>query len=87
MKREQHVSILTLDGRVNVAYSGYAQHIALIHQGAEIGAAKLWYDKPKKQLYLLVSLEVEIADPTADTHKHVVGVDVGAAGRPRSSLM
>ena len=32
---------------------------ALIQKGAEIGAAKLWYDKPKKQFYLLVSLEIE----------------------------
>ena len=31
---------------------------------ARIGAAKLWYDKPRKQFYLLVSLEVEVADPT-----------------------
>jgi putative transposase len=39
--------------------------------------AKLWYDKPRKQFYLLVSLEVEIADPTPETHQQVVGIDVG----------
>ncbi len=76
-KKEAHLSILTLDGRVIVPYTGYREHTALIEQEAEIGAAKLWYDKPKKQFYLLVSLEVEIADPTPDQHTQVVGVDVG----------
>ena len=63
-KTEQRVSILTLDGRVIVPYTGYARHVALIQQSARIGAAKLWYDKPRKQFYLLVSLELEVADPT-----------------------
>ena len=76
-KEHQHVSVLTLDGRVIVSYTGYDKHIALIHHGATIGAAKLWYDKPKKQFYLLVSLEIEVADPTPETHTEVVGVDVG----------
>src|SRR5437773_9451428 len=59
-KQEQQVSILTLDGRVIVPYSGYDKHVALIQQGATIGAAKLWYDKPRKQFYLLVSFEIEV---------------------------
>jgi transposase len=37
----------------------------------------LWYDKPKKQLYLLVTLPIETADPTPEIHTGVVGVDVG----------
>jgi putative transposase len=76
-KREQRVSLLTLDGRVIVSYTGYDQHVALIQQGAEIGAAKLWFDKAKKQFYLLISLEIEGADPIPETHTSVVGVDVG----------
>ncbi len=76
-KTEQRVSILTLSGRVVLPYTGYSKHVALIEQGASIGAAKLWYDKAKKQFYLLVSLEVEVADPTPETHTEVVGVDVG----------
>src|SRR5205085_10438009 len=48
-----------------------------IQHGASIGAAKLWYDKPHKQFYLLVSLEVEVADPRPEIHNQVVGVDVG----------
>src|SRR6266487_3999584 len=48
-----------------------------MQHGAHIGAAKLWYDKPRKQFYLLVTLEVEVADPTPETHQHIVGVDVG----------
>jgi transposase len=59
-----------------VPYTGYDEHVA-IQKGTEIGAAKLWYDKPKKQFYLLVSLELETADPTPKTHTGVVGVDVG----------
>src|SRR6266567_3063054 len=76
-KREQQVSILTLDGRVIVSYTGYASHVALIQKGAHIGAAKLWYDKPRKQFYLLISLEIEGADPRPETHTRVAGVDVG----------
>src|SRR6266480_6416573 len=48
-----------------------------MQHGAHIGAAKLWYDKPRKQFYLLVTLEVEGADPTPQTHQQVIGVDVG----------
>ncbi len=51
--------------------------MALIQHGAHIGAAKLWYDKPRKQFYLLVSLEIEVADPTPESHRRIVGVDVG----------
>src|SRR5437763_6928613 len=67
-KRDRRVSILTLAGRVIVPYTGYSQHTALIQHGASIGAAKLWYDQPRKQFYLLVSLAVEVADPTPQTH-------------------
>lgn len=77
LKKNNHVSILTLEGRVIVPYTGYDKHIALIRDGAEIGAAKLWYDKSKKQFYLLVSLEIETPDPTPETHKGCAGVDVG----------
>jgi putative transposase len=76
-KKEQRVSVLTLQGRVVIPFTGYDQHIELIQHGAEIGAAKLWYDQPKKQFYLLVSLEVKRADPTPEQHTQVVGVDVG----------
>ncbi|WP_201392479.1 RNA-guided endonuclease TnpB family protein [Ktedonobacter sp. SOSP1-52] len=76
-KKDQQVSILTLQGRVVLSYRGYEKHVALIGQGASIGAAKLWYDKPRKQFYLLVSLELEVEDPTPQTHTQVVGVDVG----------
>ncbi len=77
LKTEQRVSILTLQGRVIVSYRGYNPHVALLQHGATIGAAKLWYDKPHKQFYLLVSLAVEIAEPAPETQLHIVGVDVG----------
>jgi putative transposase len=76
LKLEHQVSILTLQGRVILSYTGYRKHVTLMEHGAHIGAAKLWYDKPHKQFYLLVSLEVEVAEPTPDTHTSVVGVDV-----------
>ena len=77
LKANQQVSILTLEGRTSVSYTGYHKHLALLQQGASIGAAKLWHHKSRKQFYLLVSLEVEVADPTPESHKTVVGVDVG----------
>jgi len=77
LKGDQHISLLTLEGRVIVPYQGYAPHLALLRKGAQVGAAKLWYDKPHKQYYLLVSFEVERPDPTPEQQKQVVGVDVG----------
>src|SRR6266516_7211617 len=59
LKPNQQVSILTLSGRVVVCYTGYEKHLALMQHGAHIGAAKLWYDNPRKQCYLLVTLELE----------------------------
>ncbi len=76
-KEHQQVSVLTLEGRVIVPYTCYEKYLPLIQHEASIGAAKLWYDKPKKQFYLLVSLELEVADPTPQTHTSVAGVDVG----------
>ena len=76
-KTGQQVSIRTLEGRVIVLYTGYNRHVALIQHGAHIGAAKLWYDKPRQQFYLLVSLEAEVTDPSPETHRRIVGVDVG----------
>jgi putative transposase len=76
-KTEHRVSILTLQGRVIVPYTGYAEHVVLIQTGAHIGVAKLWYDKPRKHFYLLVTLSIETPDPTPETHTSVVGVDVG----------
>jgi putative transposase len=77
LKEDSQMSILTLSGRVVVPYTGYDPHIALMRQGARIGAAKLWYDKPRKQFYLLVSFEIEAEEPTSASHTNVVGVDVG----------
>jgi len=73
----QQVSLLSLEGRLLLPYTGYDRHVALIQQGARIGAAKLWYAKPQKQFYLLVGLAIEVADPLPAQHQRVVGVDVG----------
>ena len=77
LKEQHQVSILTLSGRVIVPYTSYDKHLALMQTDASIGAAKLWYDKPRKQFYLLVSLEIEVAHPTPESHSHIVGLDVG----------
>ncbi len=66
-----------MEGRVILSYTGYTRHVARIQQGARIGAAKLWYDKPHKQFYLLVRLELAVADPVPEAQQQVVGVDVG----------
>ncbi len=76
-KRDGRVSVMALQGRVVLPYSGYDKHTALIRDGARIGAAKLWYDKPKKRFYLMVSLAVDRSDPTPTNLSSIVGVDVG----------
>lgn len=76
-QRDSQVSIGTLNGRICVPYQGYDKHIALIRQRASVGDAKLWYDQPKKCFYLLVSLSIDVPDPTDEQFKEVVGVDVG----------
>ncbi len=76
-QREQHVSLGTLNGRISLLYQGYHKHLALIRQDASIGDAKLWYDQPKKQFYLLVSLEITLPEPSCDELSETVGVDVG----------
>src|SRR5260221_72217 len=51
--------VMCLEGRLVLPYTGYDRHVALLQQGARIGAAKLWYASPRKQVYLLVSLAFE----------------------------
>ncbi len=76
-QRNQQVSVGTLHGRITIPYQGYDKHLALIRQGATLGDAKLWYDRPKKRFYLLVSLTIDLASPTPAQLNEVVGVDVG----------
>ena len=40
LKGNNQVSILTLDGRVTVPYTGYSKHVALMQQAAHIGAGR-----------------------------------------------
>lgn len=76
-KKNQQVSVDTLDKRIVIPYEGYQKHLDDIQNGAEMGAANLWYDKRKKQYYLLVALTVTLPDANPENHKKVVGVDVG----------
>ena len=76
-KVQQQVSIRTLQKRITMPYQGYEKHISLIQHGAIIKAGRLRYDQQRKQFYLLVSLGLNIADPTSDILQTVVGVDVG----------
>jgi predicted transposase len=78
-KTGQQVRVLTLEGRLIAPYTGYDRHVALIQQGARIGAAKLWYDQPHKQFYLLVRLELAIPDPSPQTYQRIVGGGCGPA--------
>lgn len=76
-KSDQQVSIRTLEKRIIIPYQGYKKHVAFIRQGATFKAARLWFDKQHKQFYLLVTLQIEVADPSPDIQQTVVGVDVG----------
>ncbi len=71
------VSLITLSGRIKVNYSGYNKHLELIKKGVKIGAASIWYDKSKKNYYLLVSLNLEVPEIKPEDIKQIKGVDVG----------
>ena len=77
LKTEQRVSLLTRAGRIIVSYQGYHKHLALLRETAEIGEAKLWYDRSRKRFSLLVSLTLELPNPAPESHTSIVGVDVG----------
>ncbi|WP_188973371.1 RNA-guided endonuclease InsQ/TnpB family protein [Deinococcus aerolatus] len=77
-KKDQHVSLMTLEGRLSLPYVGWNRHVAELGLAdTVIGAAKLWYQKSRKQWYLLVSFTVELPEPKSSDFKQVVGVDVG----------
>ncbi|MFT2722434.1 RNA-guided endonuclease InsQ/TnpB family protein, partial [Deinococcus sp. A31D244] len=76
-KKNGKVSVGTLDGRLILEFDGYQKHLDLIQAGTETGAAKLSYQRSKKQYYLIVALNVELPDPQPSDYKTVVGVDVG----------
>src|SRR6266699_4832729 len=78
LRTGQEVSILTLSCRIHVPYQGWSRHVTLFHAGATFGAAKLWYDRGRKRFYLLVTLTIEIPDPTPESQRQIVGVDVGS---------
>ena len=76
--KDQKVSVITLEGRIKVNYHGYSKHLEMINSGVvKIGAAKLWYSKPTKTYYLLVSMEVEVPELMPTDINRVMGVDVG----------
>lgn len=91
-KTGQRVSIGTLTGRIVVPYEGYSKHLAWIAAGAEVGESKLYYQKSRKQYYLLVSLEVDWGQTKPDQYRQAVGVDVGqrylmTAGNPSDAAL
>ena len=76
-KKDQIVSVLSLEGRLLIPYQGYSKHLELIKAGTPTGAAKLYYQKSRKQYYLLVSLTLDVPDHVPTDHPSIVGVDVG----------
>ena len=76
-KKDGRVSIGTLNGRLVLEFDGYAKHLEYIAGGCETGAAKLYYQKSRKQYYLIVALNIDLPDPQPTDHRNVVGVDVG----------
>ncbi len=76
--KDRKISVITLDGRIKVNYEGYSKHLDMIQSGvAKVGAAHIWYSKPTKTYYLLVSMEVQVPDLTPSDINRVMGVDVG----------
>jgi IS605 OrfB family transposase len=76
--KDQKVSVITLDGRIKVNYQGYSKHLEMIRSGVDrIGSAHIWYSRPTKTYYLLVSMEVEVPDLMPSDINRVIGVDVG----------
>lgn len=75
--KKNGVSLSTLEGRLVLEFEGYQKHLDYIQQGCETGAAKLYYQKSKKQYFLIVAVHVDLPDPQPVTHSNVVGVDVG----------
>ena len=76
-KKDGKVSVGTLNKRMVLEYEGYQKHLDYISQGCETGAAKLYYQKSRKQYYLIVTLNVDLPNPQPKQHPSIVGVDVG----------
>ena len=76
-KKDQTVSIQTLDKRMTVRYTGYKKHLEQIKAGAEIGEAKYWYCKSTKQYYLLVSFYMPCPTVKKEDIKKIKGSDLG----------
>lgn len=76
-KPNRQVSIISLQGRITINYSGYSKHLELIKSGCKIGGAKIYYSKSSKTYYLLVSCELELPELEPTKLSRVVGVDVG----------
>lgn len=75
--KNQTASVNTLEGRVRVAYEGWTPHVERLRSGEwKIGTAKLWYDKRRKALYLIVPITREQSVDLNDMTQ-VQGVDVG----------
>ncbi len=75
---KEGVSIVTLQGRIKVSYSGYQKHLDLIKSGqAKAKGAKIYYTPSNKTYYLLVGLEIEKPDIQPTDLRRISGVDVG----------
>jgi putative transposase len=73
---KQLVSVPTLNGRIKISYSGWNKHTKYL-KSSVIGAANLWYDKTKKQYYLLVSIKIPTKEINPANLSNVVGCDLG----------
>jgi len=75
---KEGISLITLQGRIKVSYSGSQKHLDLIKSGeAKAKGAKIYYTPSHKNYFLLVSLEIEKPDIQPTDIKRVSGVDVG----------
>ncbi|MGB7443220.1 MAG: transposase [Coleofasciculaceae cyanobacterium] len=76
--KNQQVSVITLNKRTKIKYEGYSKHLEYLQSdNVKIGAAKIYYSKPTKTYYLLVSFEISLEEITSADIQQIVGVDVG----------
>ena len=52
-----------------------------------LGAATRWYDQPRQPYYLLVGLEVEVADATPEAQQRTVSAEVATDTENRTSFL
>lgn len=73
--KSQATSLMAQDGRIKTSFTGYTKHLNWLQTG-KLGEAKVWYDRSKKNYYLLVSVTLPTADLKPTDIKEIRGIDL-----------